>query len=498
MAELGPFKLFFDSDGNPVTVDSSGNPLTQNSDITDALTNASTTAQPVTDLWIFAYGWNNDINDGTRRYDEWHTNMLAEAQRLQAQNLLDPNYQPLFVEIFWPSKAWVDDAAQPVVNMPTIPRADAIEPLPTPVLDLVNRESFIDNYRLAMDPEGVRGDQYDADFGRIYDLMHPSQLPTSDEINEFVQTLYKYKIQDPQSDPTEMNEMINVPVTRVEKRLIEKKPLIPPQIKVGLTIDKVLLLQQNSAAIVVDNLLDFFRLFTFWTMKARAAVVGQTGVKPLLEDLAQVNNTLNADNLPRVRIHLFSHSFGAKLFAAAVNAVQQPLEPSVNTFVLLLGAFSQFSFSSDIPVQPGTAGSYASVVKDGRVANPLVVIYSQHDLANKLFYPLAMKFSLDPIFILPILPGDSTPAPVEPIVSTDKFGSIGADGTQGLGAARQRDMDMQGLGFAYKWDDMNLQGVYCLSVDGGNFIKRGNFPEGAHNDLNHPEIFHLALAMSLR
>ena len=38
MAEPGPFKLFFDSDGNPVTVDSSGNLLTQNSDITDALT----------------------------------------------------------------------------------------------------------------------------------------------------------------------------------------------------------------------------------------------------------------------------------------------------------------------------------------------------------------------------------------------------------------------------------------------------------------------------
>ena len=430
-------------------------------------------------------------------YDQWHTNMLAEAQRLQAQNLLDPNYQPLFVEIFWPSKAWVDDSAQPVVNTPIIPRLNAIESLPAPVLDHVRRETFIDNYRTAMDPAGVRGDQYDTDFGRIYDLLHLPQLPTSDEINEFVQTLYTYKIQDPQSDPTEKNEMINVSVTSVVKRLVEKKPLIPPQIKVGPAIDKVLLLQQNPAATVGDNLLDFFRLFTFWTMKARAAVVGQTGVKPLLEDLAQVNNTLNANNLPRVRIHLFSHSFGAKLCSAALNAVQQPLEPLVDTFVLLLGAFSQFSFSSDIPVQPGTAGSYASIVKDGRVVNPLVVIYSQYDLANKLFYPLAMKFSLDPIFTLPF-PGDSPPAPVEPIVLTDKFGSIGADGTQGLDAARQRDMDMQGLDSAYKWDKMNLQGVYCLSVDGGNFIKQGNFPVGAHNDLNHPEIFHLALAMSLR
>src|SRR2546428_773273 len=233
MAELGPFKLFFDSDGNSVTVDSGGNPLTQNIDITDALTNASTTAEPVTDLWIFAYGWNNDINEGTMSYDQWRSNMLAEVQSLQAQNLLDPNYRPLFVEIFWPSKAWVDDAAQPVVNMPAIPGTGAIEPLPAPVHEIENRESFINDYRLAMDPEGVRGDQYDADFGRIYDLLHLSQLPTGDEINEFVQTLYKYKIQDPQSDPTEMKEMINVQVISVVKRLIENKPLIPPQIKVG-------------------------------------------------------------------------------------------------------------------------------------------------------------------------------------------------------------------------------------------------------------------------
>ncbi len=141
MADLDTFKLFFDSDGNPITVDSAGNPLTQNSDIIDALVTVSKTAAPVTDLWIFAYGWNNDINEGTARYDEWHTNMLTEIER---QNLSGLQCRPFFVEIFWPSKAWVDDAAQAVVNMPASPATSGIKPLLLPVNNLVDRQHFIE------------------------------------------------------------------------------------------------------------------------------------------------------------------------------------------------------------------------------------------------------------------------------------------------------------------------------------------------------------------
>jgi len=109
------------------------------------------------------------------------------------------------VEIFWPSKAWVDDAAQPAITM-----AVALEALlPTAAPDLLDRKVFIDAYLYAMDPQGVHGKQYDTDFGRIYDLMHLPQRPTNAELSEFVRILYKHKIEDPESDPTEKNDVIS-------------------------------------------------------------------------------------------------------------------------------------------------------------------------------------------------------------------------------------------------------------------------------------------------
>jgi hypothetical protein len=138
---------------------------------------------------------------------------------------------------------------------------------------------------------------------------------------------------------------------------------------------------------LLENLLNFFRVFTFWTMKARSAVVGAQGVYPFLK---QVKQTRAQHPL---RIHLLGHSFGAKLLTSAVySASQEALgNPFVDTLVLLLGAFSKFAFSTRTPaVQQGLPAGYAAVVTEHLVANPLVAIYSQYDLANLLFYPLGM------------------------------------------------------------------------------------------------------------
>src|SRR5581483_9278478 len=96
--------------------------------------------------------------------------------------------------------------------------------------------------------------------------------------------------------------------------------------------------------------------------------------------------------------HLLGHSFGGRLVSAAVyNITQQnPLPqnvtlPFVSTLITLQGAFSQFSFTKDIPIEPGQNGTYNPVVEQHVVAHPLVAIYSQNDTANKVFYPLGMS-----------------------------------------------------------------------------------------------------------
>src|SRR5206468_768777 len=72
--------------------------------------------------------------------------------------------------------------------------------------------------------------------------------------------------------------------------------------------------QQFEGTIISGSLLTLFRTFSFWTMKARAAIVGENGVSPVL---VKVKKALKQHNLP-VRIHLLGHSFGAKLVTAAV------------------------------------------------------------------------------------------------------------------------------------------------------------------------------------
>ncbi len=442
---------------------------------------------PVTDLWVFSYGWNTDPTDGSgvAVYDEWVSNMWGEVQKVQAQ---DPSYHPLFVEVFWPSKAWVGEVSQPSISPPAAP-GNAVGAAPQPgAPPAPDPSDFIESYRSVMDPEGNFGEQFDTDFGRIYELLHLPQTPTSAEIGEFVQTLEKYIVQDPHLNQTEEDNVLSAPIGEIVHYL-KAGPL--PKLQEATTPPVPAAAPGAAPNFIFDNLLNFLRLFTFWTMKARSAVVGANGLYPFL---AAVRNTLSTNDPPlHVRIHLLGHSFGGKLVTSAVySATEQDPRPFVDTLILLQGAFSQFSFTSNIPVDTGASGRYHSVVTGNLVANPLMAIYSQYDLANKLFYPIGMLPVFTGIYEVP------PPPPGQPFVSNDKYGSIGSNGTQGVDdPAVPHTVAIPKLDDPeYDWHSFKANGVHCVNVDGSGVIKDGSFPVGAHNDFNHPEIFHLALAFS--
>ena len=217
-------------------------------------------------------------------------------------------------------------------------------------------------------------------------------------------------------------------------------------------------------------------------MKGRAAIVGQNGVAPFLRDIKKALRQ-HADS---VHLHLFGHSFGAKLVSASVYALAELLggePPLVDTLVLLLGAFSQFSFSSDIPIKHGGVGRYADLIEHRLVANPIAVIYSQYDLANKELYPFGMRFA-DRARVYEIGGPD------------DRFGAIGANGAQGLDGTRCHSIDILPLNLSY--GQSTLKDFSCLNIDGQSYIKEGKEkrPVGAHGDTGKAEIFHLALAVS--
>jgi hypothetical protein len=437
------------------------------------------TASPITDLWIFSHGWNTNKESADQTYHLWTTRMQECIQR----NIHDTSYHPAFVGIYWPSMVYPDGITIKKNAIRISPYIDH-----TNESDYDDQDFYEDEIEIVNADYGERElgddkaseeekqrfievcgsfiDAHDAnalqDIAHLYEILAQGQNLTTNDIENFVQILDRYKIIDPQQDISGVYSLLNTP-----KEVVS-----------------VLQNELTNELLSSDNpLLKAFRAFTFWTMKGRAAIVGQNGVAPFLQEVKEVSR----QHQRVIRLHLFGHSFGAKLVSASIYtlAERMPKEtPLVDTLILLLGAFSQFSFSSNIPHSRQT-GRYATLVERHLVTNPIASIYSQYDLANKEAYPWGMFLSLTGSQNLYELGG-----------SDDRWGSLGANGAQGLDPAICREIKL--LPFNIPYNREQLTNVSWLNVDGQDYINANQNQRwiGAHGDIEHPEIFHLALAIS--
>ncbi|MFJ3585484.1 serine-threonine protein kinase [Streptomyces sp. NPDC090127] len=126
------------------------------------------------------------------------------------------------------------------------------------------------------------------------------------------------------------------------------------------------------------------RQATYYTMKRRAGIVGERGLGRLLGDVAHSS--------PGLRIHLVGHSFGARLVAYALRGLPAGAR-NVASVTLLQGAFSHYAFATRLPHEPGRGGSLRGLQR--RVDGPVVACYSRHDSALRVFYPLASRLARD-------------------------------------------------------------------------------------------------------
>ncbi|MGW2017468.1 serine-threonine protein kinase [Streptomyces sp. NPDC001927] len=126
------------------------------------------------------------------------------------------------------------------------------------------------------------------------------------------------------------------------------------------------------------------RQATYYTMKRRAGVVGERGLGPLLGEVARSS--------PGLRFHLVGHSFGARLVAYALRGLPSGAR-NVASMTLLQGAFSHYAFAARLPHDPGRGGSLRDLQQ--RVRGPVVACYSRHDTALRVFYPLASRLARD-------------------------------------------------------------------------------------------------------
>ncbi|MFF9015623.1 serine-threonine protein kinase [Streptomyces sp. NPDC014870] len=126
------------------------------------------------------------------------------------------------------------------------------------------------------------------------------------------------------------------------------------------------------------------RQATYYTMKRRAGVVGERGLGPLLGEVARSS--------PGLRCHLVGHSFGARLVAFALRGLPAGAR-NVASVTLLQGAFSHYAFAARLPHEQGRGGALRDL--QARVEGPVVACYSRHDTALRVFYPLASRLARD-------------------------------------------------------------------------------------------------------
>lgn len=441
---LNWYPLSFDSDGNTLDLNQVEGP--------DGIATAlfGLPDQPVSDLWVLSYGWNTSIDDGDVFYDTWVN--LLRAQMQQA-NL--PDYHPMFIGVFWPSKAFTD--------------ADS-NPGPAPALG--TKADFIQAHRPIYDPELKQDDgTFEQDFGAVYDFIATPDITNQQQVSEFLATLKKYQQEDPHADQPLAQNVIDTSADALAGLLTTSlNALFPTTLSNGL--------------------LDFLRIFSFWTMKSRAGTVGANGLAPFL---ASLRTTAAQDN-PTMRIHLMGHSFGAKLLTSALygtTAIEGTPFPVVDTLILFQGAFSQFSFTRNIPDHPDISGFYVDVVEKGLVASPVTVIYSIKDLANNVLYPIGMEPVLKQF--IPARPPIFDPTQYH--ISGEFRGSLGANGLQGLDDAKMYLVKLPWPGI----DQSTLNTVTCINLNRTPFLDNNLEADplvGIHNDYTEPELFEAAFMIS--
>jgi hypothetical protein len=392
----------------------------------------------LTDLFVFAHGWNSDRRQARRLYQLFFQQMPGLLARGGGRARLGT------LGVVWPSKRWAD------------------EPEPTGAADGGGAAGL--GGAATAEAAQVSDQALVADLKDVF----PGRAETLDELAR----LLEERPEDPAAlarFQTLMAELAGEADAELagedqgEQALLEDDP----EEVFGRFADAVPGAGEGGAAGLGDafgrlwnGAKEALRQLTYFEMKKRAGVVGRQGLGPLLGRLADAD----------LRVHLLGHSFGARLVSFALAGLPDPADSPVKSVCLLQGAFSHFAFADALPMDRSRGGALKGMA--ARVDGPLRASFSVHDLAVGKLYPLASLSSRD----------DS--AGLEDRLY--RWGGIGHDGAQAVEAT---EVLLGPVGTGYPF----ARGRF-VNLNGNAIVNRGGPPSGAHSDIFHPELVWAALA----
>ncbi|GGW91303.1 serine-threonine protein kinase [Streptomyces chryseus] len=413
----------------------------------------------VTDLVMFAHGWNSRRSVATRMYERFYApfpGLLADSTGVRLG----------YAGVVWPSMRFADEP------VPDFGRSLAAAPT-EPGLDQQTREALV---RAFPGCEGI--------VERLGELLtqRPEEPAAFEEFGALVRRLTEggagggggstaARASDGGTQPEPASASDEEPVPGEEPAADE--PLM-------LRDDTLTVCQGFAAALTEadaepgarslalggglkkawNGAKELLRQATYFEMKRRAGTVGRLGLGPVLGQLARSS--------PSVRVHLVGHSQGARLVAFALRGLPDGVR-NVKSVTLLQGAFSHYAFAERLPHARGRGGALRGAQR--RVDGPVVACHSRHDSALGVIYPLASR-----------LAGDS--AGLAGLGS--RWGAVGFDGIKAVPGT-------VGLTLARALRD-GVPGAGCVNVDAAAVVRRGGAPSGAHSDILHPELARVVLA----
>ncbi|MFD4373027.1 serine-threonine protein kinase [Streptomyces sp. NPDC058486] len=288
----------------------------------------------VTDLVVFAHGWNNSPSGATRLYSDFFEPFPG---------LLAPGIEVGYAGVVWPSMMFTDE---PVPDfralVTTLPEKERAIVRLTELLALAPPEeaAFAEFGALLRELADVDDEGFAA-AGGAPDFLAPEFLV---------------------ADPLETCAVFTAALE-------------------GTTPEAVF---GGGLGRLWKGGREALRQATYYVMKRRAGQVGERGLGPLLAEVAR--------RAPGLRVHLVGHSMGARLVAYALRGLPGALRP-VRSMTLLQGAFSHYAFAARLPHDPGRSGALRDMQL--RVRGPVVACHSRHDTALGVLYPLASRAAGD-------------------------------------------------------------------------------------------------------
>ncbi len=390
----------------------------------------------VTDVYLFAHGWNNVFAQALDRYNGFASGYIEQGTQFQIP--APENSKPLLVGVIWPSTSFV---------MPWEAGPDIAGP-PDPD----GREAAEQEEMLGLATESLSS-QDDEAFVNAVDGQTSVDPVTARRLAEIVlNALRTGPDPDDASPPPDPDELL-----RAWSAL--RGGNAPPGPAAGTTFGTIGSGPSpgapDSAALSFDPR-GLLRIASVWKMKARAGAVGTHGVGPLVEHILRHSD---------VRLHLIGHSFGARVVLSALTA--SSAERKAHAMLLLQPAVNRWCFAPSIE-NTGRSGGYRTV--PAKLERPLLTTFSAHDEPLTKFFHLAMRGSH--------LGEPQTAA----VGNTHLYGALGGYGPAGLdGNCVERDAVVPGAA-RYLLDG----GPARVVAVNGSVAVNGAPAIGGHSDISNP------------